>query len=173
MKRGFYWMAGITTWSELIRVLEKETEKAVAYAGDQIKKILHDNVQNLWYRDRGEQYQYSRTYEVINSITLDTMKQGKGGYSAVIYFDENKINPYESDSGFFNKHMSLDGSTNWGGQSIASLLISWMESGQNSPIYSYYGAGFVEATYDVAKDDAVFLIEESLQKAGFKTVIVR
>ena len=166
-------MAQIRTWSGLMKALEKETEKAVEYAGDQIKKILHDNVQHLWYNARGDAYQYSRTYEVINSITLETLKQGKGGYTARIYFDENKISPRISENGGFNSHMSLNGDTSWGGRSISSWLISWMESGQGSPVYSYSGAGFVEATYETAKEDAVYLIEESLNRAGFQTVVIK
>ena len=163
----------IRTWSGLMKALEKETEKAVEYAGDQIKKILHDNVQHLWYNARGDAYQYSRTYEVINSITLETLKQGKGGYTARIYFDENKISPQASDSGFFNAHMSLDGSTSFGGRSLSSWVVEFMEFGQNSPVYSYSGAGFVEATYETAKEDAVYLIEEALNRSGFATVVVR
>lgn len=166
-------MAQIRTWSGLMKALEKETEKAVEYAGDQIKKILHDNVQHLWYNARGDAYQYSRTYEVINSITLETLKQGKGGYTARIYFDENKISPRISENGGFNSHMSLNGDTSWGGRSLASLVVEFMELGQNSPVYSYDGAHFVEATYETAKEDAVYLIEESLNRAGFATVVVR
>ncbi len=166
-------MAQIRTWSALMKALEKETEKAVEYAGDQIKKILHDNVQHLWYNARGDAYQYSRTYEVINSITLETLKQGKSGYTAKIYFDTEKISPYHTDDAFFNKHMSLNGDTSWGGKPISELLISWMNDGMSSPYGSFEGAKFLDETHDTANEDAVFLIEESLNKSGFATVVVR
>ncbi len=164
-------MKQISTWSGLEKALQKAAEDATKYAGEQIKRILHDNVQNLWYRARSGPYEYSRTYQVLESITLESLKNSKNGYTARVYFDDTKILPEERE-GFFNAHMSLDGSTSYGGRSIGALVVEFMNWGQNSKVYSYDGVGFFEETYGIAKDDAVFLIEEALQRAGFNAVVV-
>lgn len=153
-----------------MKVLEQETERAVKYAGETIKQVLIDSTKRMWYSEHSPE-QYQRTYDILNSISLDAVKTGKGGYTATVYFDEDKIRMQAADG--WNQHMSVDGSTSYGGRPIASWVVEWVSFGQNSSIFSYEGGGHIQATQEFAKADAVYLIEESLRKAGFETVVVR
>ena len=159
----------IKTWTGLEAVLQKEVEKAVLHAGETIKQVLIDSVNRMWYSEHTPE-KYKRTMGVLKSITLESLKQGKNGSSARIYFDETKILSRESDG--WNQHMSLDGSDSWKGEKISVLIPLWMDQGQTSRVFPYKGSEFFTVTEEYAQDEAIFLIDEALKKAGFSSVVV-
>lgn len=164
-------MAGIKTWSGLENALRQNTKYAMLYVGDTVKRVLIDSINRMWYSRSNPEY-YQRTMDVLNSITVENVSVNKNQYNARIYFDEDKINMVEVPGGW-NQHMSLNKDTSYEGQSIAEWTVFWMEFGQNSPVYSYEGGGHITATREYAEGEAVYLIEEALQKVGIRCIVIK
>jgi len=175
-------MKSISTWSGLEAALRKATELAVKKTGDEIRKVLKFYVERNWYNSHTPK-QYERTMQMLDAISVRSVKENANKYSAVVYFDFERMgaasNIYDRGPYQFNTHMSLDGSTSYAGKSIAELLVRWANEGQDNPltvsgnpVFPTEGAYFLEDTLEYAQDESVFLIQEELRKAGFDSVIV-
>ena len=164
-------MAGIKTWSGLEQALRQNTKYAMLYVGDTVKRVLIDSINRMWYSQSNPAF-YERTMDIVNSITVENVSVNKNQYNARIYFDEDKINMTYVE-GNWNQHMSLNGDTSYEGISLALWTVSWLEFGQNSPVYSYEGGGHITATREYAEGEAVFLIEEALQKVGIRCIVTK
>lgn len=104
---------------------------------------------------------YSRTYQLVESITFSTQTLGGNKYRANVYFDYGDITPENQrewrDGNGFNAHMSLPpkgsgflssvaGDISYNGKSIGEWLVEWVEEGQNSSVYAYKGTNFFKET---------------------------
>jgi hypothetical protein len=154
-----------TTWDSLFKYLEEQVEVNIQKIGEEIKGVLRNNVRLLWYeRDFTPQY-YTRTYELIDSITCRKAKKTAiGTYEVEIYFDTDKINPYPSENGEWSKHESITDGSN-----VSQYIPQYIEEGQNSSIYSYEGVHPVRETVDWEKDDRYLKnrMKELLEDKGF------
>lgn len=52
-----------------------------------------------------------------------------GNISITIGIDSSKIESFIGQSGKFNQHMSIDGSTSWNGIPISEALLTWWDEG--------------------------------------------
>lgn len=169
-------MADINTWSGLEKALQKQIQLSMVKVGETIKQVLKDNLQRMYYSEHTP-HQYQRTMQVLDSIRVDNIRQDNNSYSAIIYFDTDSISPafniYDRGPYQFNTHMSVGGETSYSGKTIGELLVGWMEEGQNSPLFSYDGAGFIAETKRFAREDAVEELNSALRSRGINSVVVR
>ena len=164
-------MPSVKTWSGLENALRQSTKYAMKYVGDTVKRVLIDSTKRMWY-SQSNPTMYERTMDILNSITVENVTVSKNVYNARVYFDIDKIRQVEIP-GNWNQHMSVDGDTQFEGRRISSWVVEWISYGQNSPLYSYEGGGHIQATQEYAKDEAVYLIEEALAKAGINCIVIK
>jgi len=93
-----------------------------------------------------------------------------GGREVSIYFDDSKINSNQGEAGKWDQHMSMDGSTSWGGMSIGEWVVQWMDMGQNSQFSSYSGIHFIKNITD-NKKQFIAEINNLLQAKGYMCVV--
>jgi hypothetical protein len=146
--------------------IQSDLQPILKQVGEEIKKILHNFIQTNWYNSRPTPAFYDRTYETINSLTVDQVRTTGNRTEVLIYFDNSKIGSYQTDNGMWNQHMSIDGSSSWGGISIGQWVVDWMDKGQNSPAYSYGGIHFIDNILN-NKDDFIKKINELLKSKGY------
>lgn len=155
-----------SNWTDLMKHLESQMVVNLEKIGEEIKSVLRHNVKTLWYDRPFTPTHYSRTFELIDSITCSKAKQiGNGAYQVQIYFDTDKINPYPASDGEWSKHESITTGTN-----VNVYIPIWANEGQDSPLFSYEGVHFVEATIDWEKEDKYLMnrMKELLEKQGWK-----
>lgn len=170
-------MAGkqFTNLNDLYKYLESQIEVNLDKIAKEIASVLKHYVQENWYNRMDSVKlgfdQYQRTFEVLNSISCEKVKKVGNSFEVKIFFDENKIHSIHRD-GTWNAHMSLDGSTEYGGMSIPEWVVYWLNYGQNSPVYSYPGGGFLEETIRWTEDDKYHInrMKELLEAKGFIVV---
>jgi hypothetical protein len=161
-----------TNLNDLYKYLESQVEVNLQKIGIEIAGILKHYVQENWYNRMDSVKlgfdQYERTMEVLNSISVEKVKKVGNTFEVKIFFDETKIHSIHRD-GTWNAHMSLDGSTEYGGMSIPEWVVWWMNYGQNSSVYPYPGGGFLEATIEWNESDKYHInrMRELLQDKGF------
>jgi hypothetical protein len=64
-----------TSWDSLFKYLEEQVEVNINKIGEEIKSVLRNNVRVLWYERPFTPQYYSRTYELIDSISLKRAKK--------------------------------------------------------------------------------------------------
>lgn len=160
--------------SEALAYIETNMVINLEKIGEEIAGVLKHYVKMNWYDYMDNKKDaingYQRTMDILNSISVTKAKPiGKGMYEVRIFFDETKINQINYPGRLFNAHMSVDGSTSYGGMSIAQWVVWWMNYGQNSPLYSYPGVGFLEETIEWTEDDQYHInrMRELLEDKGF------
>jgi hypothetical protein len=107
---------------------------------EDIKKMLHDYVNTYWYGAHSPT-NYQRTFEFINSLTVDNVQTTGDRKEVFIYFDPAKIGAYQTELGQWNQHLDV-----YGIESAAEAIALWIEEGQDSPLYSYDGIHQIEQT---------------------------
>jgi hypothetical protein len=164
-------MRQVRTWEQFEKILKKEIQVNLEQIGKEIAGVLKKYVNDNWYKNSNPE-SYQRTYDILNSITVSKVKHMSDGYEVSIYFDETKIRMIEYE-GLFNAHLSIDGSGMYQGMSIPQWVVYWMNYGQNSPKYSYEGAGFLEDTIKWTEDDKYHINRmcELLEGKGFRCSI--
>ncbi len=162
----------IKKYSDLDKLMKAQVAALSVKMGKKIQAILVACIQLLWYSEDPKQYE--RTFQVLESITVENYVLNKNTYVARVFFDEKKIAPasniYERGPYQFNTHMSLDGETNYGGQSIGWWVVNWMEEGQNSKSWAYQGKHFVETAKEMSREDMATYIENELKKNNIKCI---
>jgi hypothetical protein len=148
-----------TLTSAIHAFIQKDMKPILSAIAEEIKKMLHDYVQTYWYNDHTPK-NYHRTYEFINSLTVDKVQTVGDRQEVFIFFDPNKIGAYQTELGQWNQHLDI-----YGIESAAEAIALWIEEGQDSPLYSYEGIHMVESTEltlrennKLAKDIAALLL---------------
>ena len=134
--------------SAALAYLETHVVISLERIGEELKGVLRNNVRLLWYERDYTPTHYTRTYELIDSITVSKAKKVGNGYEVMIYFDTDKINPYPASDGEWSKHQSITTGTD-----VSVYIPLWADQGQNSPLFSYEGVGFMKETIDWIKED--------------------
>lgn len=157
------------TIEELMIYLQKQIPIGLEKIGEEVKEILRNNVQELWYDRPFTPTYYSRTMEYINCIQCSKVKNiGNGKYEVEIYFDTNLIQPHINSNGEWNQHANIDG------EDVSAQIPYYIEEGNNSSIYSYQGVHPVENTKEWL-EETDFLRKrmiEFLGKYGFTCSVI-
>lgn len=85
----------------------------------------------LWYYAYSPS-DYTRTYELLNSIEGKVRKNGKGNYSIEVFFDDSKINSQITNKGW-NSHAGFTGDEFTKG--LISGIIHGMGGSTTNPRY--------------------------------------
>lgn len=162
-------MTQFNNFKDLIKYINKCVEINTEKIAKEISGVLRKYVQDNWYNDYTPAH-YERTMDILNSITVSKAKKTMLGYDVEIYFDESKIRMIEYSG--FNAHMSVDGEGIYQGMSIPEWVVYWMNYGQNSPLWSYQGAFFLEDTIQWTQDDNYHInrMAELLEGQGFNVL---
>lgn len=85
------------------RQMQAIANKICKKTADKLREILYES----WYATYTPTV-YKRSFELINSITGEIIKNKRGNYTVSVFFDANKINAVEQ-SGGWNSHMGFNG----------------------------------------------------------------
>lgn len=135
-------MATFSNLKDLMSYIEKNIPISLEIIGEEIKKILRDNVQQLWYDRPFTPTYYTRTMQYIDSISVDKAVKIGDMYQVSIYFATDLILPYPSENGEWPKHESIYG------EDVSAAIPYYIENGNNSPIFNYEGVHPMETTKD-------------------------
>lgn len=119
-----------TNFKDLIAYLENQLPISLELIGEEIKEMLRNNIQQLWYDQYQPQY-YTRTYEYINSLRVSKAKKIGNGYEVEIYFAYDLIQPYPAENGEWSKHESIVN-----GQDVSAAIPHYVEYGNNSSLFN-------------------------------------
>ena len=156
------------TIEELMIYLQNQIPVSLEAIGEEVKKILRDNIQTLWYDRPYTPTHYTRTMEYINSILCSkATKIANGQYKVEIYFATDLIQPYISNNGEWNQHASIYD------EDVSAQIPYYIEEGNNSPIYLYKGVHPVKITKEWIEDTDFVRkrMVEFLGKYGFDCTV--
>ena len=138
----------------------------------QIKNILNNltnDVYNELYNNVKENIyewqpsKYSRTMQVLESISKTKILHTGSGYKVYIYFDVDKIVPEYRMPNEWNAHASFDNSEVDGND-----LLGWLEYGTDSMFYSHSESKFYRDTLEWLYYEFNTMVKTKLIKCGFK-----
>ena len=114
---------------KMLKYIEKQAQDSLRLISLEVEKMMKDYViKNLYLKY--EPNQYLRSEEYVNSLTVTKVyKNSDGGLETEIYFDPEKIHSRELQDEVWNQHMSLNGDSEWKGESISTWIPIWMEHG--------------------------------------------
>lgn len=156
--------------------LKFHLELVLKEAMNEIAEITKDELQRIvdrdWYMRSGYSLgTYERTYQLIDSITADIIRDDGYFLYTHIYFDLTKILPEKRLSGF-NAHMSLNEDITYGGESISWWLVNWIEYGNkgalgNNPIQ---GIAMLERTSEYVRENIDRITRRVFRRKGLSLV---
>jgi hypothetical protein len=152
----------------LMKHLESQMVNNLQKIGDEVKSWLRNNVRLLWYERDFTPQAYTRTMELIECISVRPVKKtGNGQYQVEIFFDTDKMNTYPASDGEWSKHESITTGTD-----VRLMIPSFIEWGQDSPLFSYAGVHPVEITISEIEQDKYIItrMRELLESKGYKCV---
>lgn len=155
------------TIEELMIYLQNKIPVNLELIAEEVKGILRDNVQTLWYDRPYNPTNYIRTMEYINSISCSNAKKiSNGNYEVKIYFATDLIQPHTNNSNEWNQHASIYG------EDVSAQIPYYIEEGNNSSLYSYEGVHPVKITEKWLKDNDFVRrrMIELLGKYGFTII---
>lgn len=96
------------SYDDLFKDMEKELIKSLK----DMAKIIRDEwtkLIELNFYNKFSPELYSRTFEILNSITVFNIEKNGDLYTIKIAYDEDKINYYPEENGLWNKHADYNG----------------------------------------------------------------
>jgi hypothetical protein len=156
--------------NSLYKHLENSILLDVQKIGEEVKNVLRNNVRVLFYERNGMNWtpeDYTRTYELIDSISVSPIKKIGNKYEVSVYFDDEKIHPYKV-AGEWSAHESVVT-----GENISQNLPFYMEYGNQSSLYSYSpDSPPVQTTIEDLKSDDYIKerLKELLKMQGYKVI---
>jgi hypothetical protein len=136
---------------DLKNALLVECNKALKEISETIASQLTENIQEGVYNKAPSKY-YKRTQEFIQSVIKPQVKISGSGITVTVGMDSMFMNATWNEGKLFNSHMSVDGNSNWGSNSVAEGLLSWWDAGtQNDVLPSVPATNY---WYDVFGDRA-------------------
>ncbi|EPC8410984.1 hypothetical protein CN553_12480 [Bacillus cereus] len=129
-------------------------------------KVVQENVKkNVYdtYMPKGE-YAYDRTFELLNSVTIDNLKIGTKFATFEIIMDTDKINAYNRNGAFggvgWNAHADVSYT-----EDTSEYIPMWIEEGTSGSLWDRDGAHYMEKSYhkldaDIPKELAMALRRE-------------
>jgi len=132
--------------NSLLNYIEANIPVNLEKIGEEVKNILKDNIEKLWYGRNYTPTNYTRTREYINSLQCSNAKKIGGGYQVEIYFATDLILPHSSDNGEWGQHESIHG------EDVSVAIPYYIEYGNNSSLFSYDGVQPVQHTKEWLND---------------------
>ena len=138
-------------YKSLFKYIEATLPINLEIIGEEVKTILKDNIEKLWYGRSYTPKNYTRTMEYLNSVQCSKVRKIGGGYEIEIYFATDLILPHNYDNGEWPQHESI---TN--GEDMSPAIPYFIEYGNNpggkNPIFEYEGVRPVGVTKDWLSD---------------------
>lgn len=149
--------------NSLLKYIELNLPINLEKIGEEVKNVLRENVENLWYGRNYTPTHYTRTMEYIDSIQCSKARKIGGGYQIEIYFASDLILPHSPNGGEWGQHESVYG------EDVSSAIPYYIEYGNNSPLFSYDGVRPVGVTKDWLNDTDYVKkrMRELLSKYGY------
>jgi len=127
--------------SDLFAFLEENIPINLEIIGEEVKQILRDNVQQLWYGRPYTPTHYTRTMEYINSLQCSKVKKVGNAYEVEVYFAIDLIFPHPAENREWSKHESIID-----GEDVSAVIPYYIEYGNNSSLFKYEGVHPMEIT---------------------------
>lgn len=158
--------------NQLNAYLNKQLESVLLQVGQEVKKIIEGYIQDRLY-DSYQPFQYSRTYDFLNSLTVKKPYPLNGGYAVEVYFDTDKIRQAIVEDSKWNQHMSYDGSDTWNGVKVNKLIPYFMEYGVEGSLWDRDGIYAVRDTIVTLEETKLHVKElgKLLKQKGFSIKI--
>lgn len=159
----------ITTYSQLLRQLEKHAQDSLRLVAIEVEGMMRDYVIQALYNDY-EPQDYLRSMNYVNSLTVKKVfKNATGELETEIFFDPEKIHSREMVGEYWNQHMSVNGDSSWGGRPISEWIPIWMEHGVSGSLWDREGIEVVDTIMKQLKNDREFrkLMMNELRRRGF------
>ncbi len=163
--------------SDLKRVISY-VEKHAKFALEEVAKTVEEIIKEYILENLYNAYEpkaYTRTYNYINSLTIDKVKKEGNGYSVKLFFDTAKIFPQPPDDlGRWSRHSSI---TSYGANrmpdDISDMIPLWMEYGVKGSLWDRDGIYSMENAKKTMEETKYHLkkIKEVLEGRGFKVEI--
>jgi hypothetical protein len=161
-------------WSGLEAYLKQIIQDELAKVGEQIRLALRMELQAKFYGRPGyhpnqeETEYYSRTWQLLESVSLSPTNVSGNSYSVRIFYDTDKIIPSYGEDGKWSPHQSIIDD-----RAFNEALPEVIEYGNPSPLYGWEPFNIVGDLTERLKDDKVVLqwFVKALEKKGFKCVV--
>lgn len=146
---------------QLIKFMEKKLKAALDEVSDVALEKLRYHVENRLY-DAWTPEMYSRTGELLKSISKTKVTKVYGYYVVKIYYDTNKIHPYVSDDARWNKHADIYG------ENVSEYIPLWAEYGTDNSLHNHDGIHAIEDTFEWISKEYNRMFKEILKHKGIK-----
>ena len=153
----------VDTWNQVFGKLNRVVPIIVKVATEEIKLLLKDNLENLWY-ERKINHEYRRTSELLESVTASKVFR-KGRYESVaqVFFDDSKVSHIKNPNEKWGQHASsIDGNP-----FDISIIASYLNYGEVTPLYTFDGVNFVKATMEQLSE-IDYRINKKLKAMGYQ-----
>lgn len=134
-------------------------------------KVVEKNILDRVYRayiPKGE-YAYDRTYELMDSLTIDNISVENKCVTFEIFMDASKIKPYETGDGEWNQHQSMptDSTPSY---DVSEYIPQWIEEGTSGSLWDREGAHYMEQSWielDIGTNNLAKELENALRAEGW------
>lgn len=163
-------MPKFSSLKDLNKFVEKNIEIVANQLGEIVEKELIFWLKETVYKD--SPFEYHRTFELLNSITIGDLKKDKNKISCSVYFDSSKINQTLATNSW-NHHMSVFGykEDKKYNEPINEMIPYYLNYGTDSPIYSHDEHLFLEKTIESLNDGK--LRKKMIEYLSEKGIVVR
>jgi hypothetical protein len=128
--------------SALMKYIENEVIYSLGLVAEDIRKIISEYVDKEVYQAH-KPFEYTRTYELLNSLDISDIKINGNTYSFDIFFNPDKIGMYDTGDKW-NQHKSVYGYETWHGLDINELIPWFIENGTEGSLWDRDGIHSME-----------------------------
>lgn len=140
---------------------EKIIKNSLDEISSNVLEKLKYNVENRLY-DAWTPEMYSRTGELLKSISKTKVTKVYGYYVVKIFYDTDKIHPYITDDNKWNKHADIYG------ENISEYIPLWIEYGTENSFYNHDGINAIHDTFEWISKEYNRMFKETLKYKGIK-----
>lgn len=129
----------VKTIEDINMVTEIIANGFAEYMSEVAKEFMQDYINQKVYLEGslgGPSDYYERTYDLKNAVVARIDSNGQW----YIRIDGRKLHVRQQPDGMWGQHIGVDG------QPVAGTMQYFLEEGNNSPLYSYDGIEYIEAT---------------------------
>lgn len=162
-------MAEFRDLKSFFNYVEKNMKFALQEVAYEIEEIIKNYIIERLYNTYTPS-SYTRTYDYINSLTVDKVEFTDDGYQVFIYFDTKKIRPLPPDEvGRWSRHQSITDGTD-----VSDLIPYFIEYGTHGSLWDREGIYAIENIEKELLQTKLHLkkIVSILQSRGFNVKIV-
>jgi hypothetical protein len=123
--------------SALMKHIENEVILSLKIVAEDIRQIIKDYVEKEVYQAYTP-HEYSRTYELLNSLEISEIKKIGNVFSFDIFFNPDKIGMYDTRDKW-NQHKSVYGYETWHGMKLNELIPWFIENGTEGGLWDRDG----------------------------------